>query len=175
MSHFPVAVLVPGDLDDPKAIIQAVENAVAAYDENTRVEPYPVYLEDHDIECITKYHGQLTAETITDYAGGVGAGQDDNGWYYLSTYNPKSKWDWWEVGGRWSNRLPGDTALVRELPDGYETFAIVTPDGQWFEKGKMGWWACVSNEKDAERWRAEFTEILSAFPDARVVQLDCHI
>lgn len=26
---------------------------------------------------------------------------DDGGIYEWSTYNPKSKWDWWEIGGRW--------------------------------------------------------------------------
>lgn len=26
---------------------------------------------------------------------------DDGGLYEWSTYNPKSKWDWWEIGGRW--------------------------------------------------------------------------
>ncbi len=26
---------------------------------------------------------------------------DDRGYYRHSTYNPRSKWDWWEIGGRW--------------------------------------------------------------------------
>lgn len=27
---------------------------------------------------------------------------DDGGIFEMSTYNPQSKWDWWEIGGRWT-------------------------------------------------------------------------
>uniref|UniRef100_UPI00052720DB hypothetical protein n=1 Tax=Streptomyces sp. NRRL F-6674 TaxID=1463877 RepID=UPI00052720DB len=27
---------------------------------------------------------------------------DDGRAYTVSTYNPKSKWDWWQIGGRWT-------------------------------------------------------------------------
>ena len=29
-------------------------------------------------------------------------GLDEEGVYRLTTYNPNSKWDWYEVGGRWT-------------------------------------------------------------------------
>lgn len=38
----------------------------------------------------------------------------------ISTYNPKSKWDWWCIGGRWSDMLPlknGDNADEGQLKD----------------------------------------------------------
>lgn len=43
---------------------------------------------------------------------------EDGRAYTLSTYNPKSKWDWYQVGGRWRNSLRlkpayvGDPAVV---------------------------------------------------------------
>lgn len=43
---------------------------------------------------------------------------DNQGLYEVSTYNPKSKWDWWSLGGRWAGRLllkPG----VEPLPNAY--------------------------------------------------------
>jgi len=30
---------------------------------------------------------------------------DGKGMYYMSTYNPKSQWDWYQVGGRWDGSL----------------------------------------------------------------------
>jgi hypothetical protein len=34
-------------------------------------------------------------------------------------------------------------------------FCLVDTDANWHEKGEMGWWACVSNEKDADVWDEE--------------------
>ena len=33
-------------------------------------------------------------------------GVDEEGLYRLSTYNPQSKWDWYQVGGRWRGFFP---------------------------------------------------------------------
>lgn len=44
---------------------------------------------------------------------------DKNG-NVISTYNPKSKWDWWEVGGRWSGAIPlknGENENLSQLKD----------------------------------------------------------
>lgn len=55
------------------------------------------------------------------------------------------------------------------------TFAVVK-EGQWFEKGEMGWWACVSNEKDQNDWNRQFNELLDGLPDDTVLTVvDCHI
>lgn len=54
-------------------------------------------------------------------------------------------------------------------------FAFVTPAGEWIEKGAMGWWATVSNEKNQDAWRAEATTVAERFPDHRIVTVDCHI
>ena len=34
----------------------------------------------------------------------------------LSTYNPKSKWDWYMIGGRWSNYIPGNEVKMSDIP-----------------------------------------------------------
>jgi len=55
------------------------------------------------------------------------------------------------------------------------TFAIVK-DGKWYEKGEMGWWACVSNEKDTKEWNQEFKKLLDEIPEDTILSLyDCHI
>lgn len=93
---------------------------------------------------------------------------------YRSTYNPKSKWDWFNIGGRWSGECHEDGLnifRVKELIG--STFAVVTPDGEWHERGKMGWWAVVSNEK--EGWDEEFKKLVAQYGDNYAVLVDCHI
>lgn len=163
-------------------------------------------------------------------------------------YNPNAKWDWVELGGRWTGAFklkerhafaatgqPGlqtlpakegyaDQALKRDIDFegmereglleasenwkkieelleagkktdayfhyGYEgekkeqyisyrtafhTFAILK-DGKWYEKGKMGWWGMVHNEKDVDKWSEEFNKLLSELPDDTLLSVyDCHI
>src|SRR5207253_2266062 len=45
------------------------------------------------------------------------------------------------------------------------TFAVVH-DGEWYERGEMGWWAMVSNEKSPKDWQAQFDKIIASLdPD----------
>lgn len=56
------------------------------------------------------------------------------------------------------------------------TFAVVTSDGKWHERGEMGWFACVSNEKDQSDWNREVSKLIDSLPDdARLTIVDCHI
>jgi hypothetical protein len=53
------------------------------------------------------------------------------------------------------------------------TFAVLK-DGQWYERGKMGWWACVSDEKN--NWEEEFNKLLESISeDTLLTVVDCHI
>jgi len=55
------------------------------------------------------------------------------------------------------------------------TFAIVK-DGQWFERGEMGWWGVVTNESDRSEWYAKYNELLNSLSDDTLLTLvDCHI
>lgn len=55
------------------------------------------------------------------------------------------------------------------------TFAVLK-DGQWYEKGEMGWWGMVSNEKDQSEWNNQFYELLESLPDNTLLSVyDCHI
>ncbi len=56
------------------------------------------------------------------------------------------------------------------------THAVLTEDGKWYERGQMSWWAVVINEKDEDKWNAEFQKLLESTPADRVLTLvDCHI
>lgn len=55
------------------------------------------------------------------------------------------------------------------------TFAFVK-DGQWVERGNMGWWGMVSNEEDMAEWQRKFSEMLDGLPDDTLLSvIDCHI
>lgn len=121
MSHFVVGVIVEKDLP----IKEQIENILAPYDENLEVDKYVcrdredileemldrrdslIDLDYDDLdeedqflvdaetdEDILKYYADFWAETELDEDGNE-----------LSTYNPNSKWDWYEVGGRWRDIL----------------------------------------------------------------------
>ncbi len=55
------------------------------------------------------------------------------------------------------------------------SFAIVK-DGRWFERGSMGWWGAVSDEKDKDAWESEFKQMFEGLPQtAHIAIVDCHI
>ena len=113
--------------------------------------------------------------------------EDEN---LLSTYNPESRWDWYSIGGRWDGFLhykdvePGleetNEAYIHELDMDYLLenipFCFVTEDGEWREKGEMGWWCSVSNEKPEETWKQQFRDYVKSLdPNCLVTVIDFHI
>ncbi|WNM70125.1 hypothetical protein [Myxococcus phage Mx1] len=57
----------------------------------------------------------------------------------------------------------------------FSVFAVVK-DGKWYERGEMGWWGVVSDEKDANDWKTEMKELLSGISDDTLITIvDCHI
>lgn len=55
------------------------------------------------------------------------------------------------------------------------TFAILK-DGEWLEKGSMGWWGIVSDEKGEQEWYDIAYKIMMDCPDDTLFSLyDCHI
>lgn len=55
------------------------------------------------------------------------------------------------------------------------TFAVIK-DGKWYERGEMGWWGAVSNEKSKELWIEEYYNLIQSLPDNTLLSVyDCHI
>lgn len=55
------------------------------------------------------------------------------------------------------------------------TFAVLK-DGKWYERGEMGWWGIVSDEKDKSKWDEEFSKLLDSLPPETILTVvDCHI
>jgi hypothetical protein len=121
-------------------------------------------------------------EHMKDWCGCEG-GIDSKGLYQLSTYNPKSKWDWYEVGGRWDGGLvttSGENtneAVCGEIDwkKSQIPFAFLI-NGKWIEKGQMGWFGMARNEKAETEWEEQVKKGVKALPkNTSVVVCDCHI
>lgn len=70
---------------------------------------------------------------------------------------------------------PREQYIAGQVAEAFITFAVIK-DGKWFERGKMGWWACVSGEKDPETWVSQFNNLLESLPfGTQITVVDCHI
>ena len=126
--------------------------------------------------------------TIDKFAKNYYGYRKINGRYgYMS--NSNAKYDWYVEGGRWSGYIfnkEGNTTnndLLTEV-DWDKTgvpFCYVKADGVWCEKGEMGWWAMVSNEKKVADWNEEFREYVQSLladeeaEEIEVIAIDFHI
>lgn len=108
----------------------------------------------------------------------VGLSKDPEMGRYGYWENPNARWDWYQIGGRWSTRFASNTRPVKQLTvtDTNDTpFAVVTPDGKWHEKGEVGWWGVVHNEREEQSWMDEVRSIYAQNQDKIAVVVDCHI
>lgn len=117
MSHFSVGVICKSP--------SAVDRLLAPYDENIEVEQYvsrtKAEIIEEGKECQRRLLADgkdehtsdewalkyLNAETDEDFynAERYADSEYDEDGNELTTYNPKSKWDWYSIGGRWSCEL----------------------------------------------------------------------
>lgn len=288
MSHFTVMVIG----NNP-------EDQLAPYDESIQTEPRVrgevseeekqrmiEYYKEKGIEYPT--FDELYEKKSVDWNGNSWE-KRDGVWVEVTTYNPKSKWDWYQLGGRWTGFLKlkegadgevGERGIMTtDAEDGYvdaalkkdidiegmrieeaekaakrydevmsyightepntpwdvfvekvknkeitideareqyhaqprlvaveenqkelgfmfdadrflvskeeyverarngalSTFALVK-DGEWYEKGEMGWFAMVSNEMDENEWNKKVNELLDTLEDDTLISIyDCHI
>lgn len=71
-------------------------------------------------------------------------------------------------------RLSREEYLARARRHAFLTFAVVK-DGKWYERGEMGWWAAVIDDK-GEAWVEEFERLIKDLPPTSwLTVVDCHI
>lgn len=121
----------------------------------------------------------------------------------VSSCNPVATVDWWRVGGRWDGwifgiereeassdgeggfnfgaehqKLENNCRRVSEIPIDdpyYVPFAIITPEGEWIEKGSMGWWGIIRDETSDAQWHETVKTVLAKYPEHLGVAVDCHV
>lgn len=71
----------------------------------------------------------------------------------------------------------GDKATYANMQSKFNPWALVTPDGKWYEQGRMGWFACSDSTNDSSVAFLEFFEktIKESNPEFYITVLDCHI
>lgn len=207
MSHFIVNLIIHEDRVNKRTI----EKMLAPYDENCAVEPYIVHRKNDAAKLHTEELNRLKGildrkdakynidvfkrryekiRKMTDlqyYHYYFDRAKKDKEGNILSTYNPNSKWDWWQIGGRFAGWLNPNADKLRSkikansCPTEYAIeqkkipFAFVTPDGKWTEQGNMGWFAIVKNEIPKQEWEKMVIVCYRKYPGHTVVQIDCHI
>lgn len=203
MSHFTVAVFTPEQpsQDQLAAILQPWHE----YECTGVDDQYVIDVDVTDeMRADFEKHGE-EGQTFEDFVPYWNSEKVNAKGRVIRRTNPNAKWDWWTVGGRWTGLLrmkaganavlgyrawcaspaetgTSDQARVSDIDleamaaGGHplRTFAVVK-DGEWFEKGKVGWFACVSDAKAEDQWTDEFDKLLAASGDAWLTIVDCHI
>lgn len=247
MSHFTVGVFLDGT--------KTLEELLAPYQENNMGDCPKEFMEFNDVtdECTKEYQDEsdeikIKYSTLENYIEEYhGYKKDEEFGRYGYWENPNKKWDWWQIGGRWSfsllvkndaervidrfqknNSVDGygwvDAAKVKDIEfklmaeqnktnfekrweeaknendvkrcfifgikNGdtkesfigrnveFSTFAVITSDGKWHEKGKMGWWAMSSETLEEEKeWNDSYydTFFKNVSPELVFCVVDCHI
>ena len=70
----------------------------------------------------------------------------------------------------------GREKYIKQQSDGACVPFAFVKDGNWVEKGDMGWFGCVSDEKDQSDWNSEFNKMMALVSDDTLITVvDCHI
>jgi|GEM_PF-2097096 len=204
MAHFKVLVILPPDTSNAE---EKVRNLLSPYYSELGVEPYKEYLDIAAVEKEVKRLSTLPKERLQklaedmevssddleeiaklnlDWYEDESAGADEYGFYRMTTINPQGKWDWYsfiEAEPRESATPIRYPCQVVELPE-VVPYALVTPDGQWYEVGgevsvqafMRIYLNCDVNMSEAEvNWNLKVQETLACYPDCLAVGLNCHI
>lgn len=193
------------DLQVEEYVVHTKEEAIqiAITDHNENYEQASKHINDDSLsEYMFNYYNKILAKGISltkEQAWeivkewGYKIDENDN---LISNYNPDSKWDWYCIGGRWDgylylketdsegNRIGVNNAYMNEIDWDYMfeqnrcPFCYVTEEGDWIERGDMGWFGCVSNEKDSDIWETEFKNYIKSLDpedNLLVTVVDFHI
>lgn len=187
MSHYSVAVFHRED--------QNIEDLLAPYNENIEVAPYIQFTKQQAVDYARKHFpaycdGKTDDECYKYMAEDYSDDMIDKDGNLYTTYNPKSKWDWYEIGGRYSGMLldkidgySTDFGRIREIDfpfDQDEYNAALRFWDVWIAKTKMpnneeSQYPSRYNEDYHIKWygnRQEYAEECGNFSTYAVITLD---
>jgi hypothetical protein len=136
------------------------KQALDAHPEAARPLTWPEVLEKHGVENVDSARAEYNAQPQIATWKGIAEAHD----WQETRCDPVR-----DLG------FDIDALVARERRRAPVPFAFLHA-GEWHEKGRMGWFAMVSNEKDVDGWCAEWERVWDALPpDARLTCVDCHI
>lgn len=134
-------------------------------------------------------NAHATAEDWAEQYHGYAYSDVHDGWGYW--HNPVAKWDWYEIGGRWSGFFRTqdgrtcDAVRVKELSEEQlhrlTTLAFIDKDGEWHERSTLGWWGMSTMDPSGwevlsglsfsgEKWEQEMSR--EWLPGTREISLE---
>jgi len=177
--------------DDP-------EDALTPFADYVKVDRYRAYLEPADVASMAEHYGipaedlSALSERLPDWSGADG-GVEVGRLFFWSTENPRSKFDWFEVGGRfsgyfrllqpipaaWWRRLLGrgpidrvNRARKREVDVSVivaDPPASLLYDGTWHEC------PLTDDRSKLAEWQGTFERLFVSVPsDAQLTAVDVH-
>lgn len=119
------------------------------------------------------------AEIASDYI----SGKDNNRQKYLDLYNAQERVQKLKnsdvEGVIWEKSEDYNISKEEYIQNAWNraisSYAIVY-NGEWYQKGTMGWFGFSSDEMSQEEWNNKVTELIDSLTDdTRLTMVDCHI
>lgn len=165
--RFQVFVIISATISD---IVGIVEQLMLPYDSERPVLPYRVDITDQEMAFVAQQHSlspddPAVREKLSDWWE-YPFYRDEQGYYYISSDNPKGHWDGWI--------LHNVQADVYQLPDApissVDPLAVVTPDGVWHEMPYQ--WDETTQQIALRQHLVQ--QLFAQYPAHVAVLLDCH-
>lgn len=166
MSHFTVGVILKVDGNESEEMLeQKLLDALLPYQENNMGDVEKEYLEfvsvhDEYEDYYKEYENFSNIyRTFDDYMESCGFEKDEETNEYGYWENPNAKWDWYQIGGRWS-QLPLKETGKEAKPFTKLKFIDFSVDKEEYKKAERFWEIVVEgNEpKDGEKLPFDITE-----------------
>jgi len=113
----------------------------------------------------TFYHGQTALLRFKELLPKL---RDDS----IFTKEEKDELAWMDLE---EVQCSGEEFTLKARDQAIAPFALIK-DGKWYQKGEMGWWAVITDEKDQDNWNKECNKLLDECSEDALISLyDCHI
>lgn len=122
------------------------------------------------------YRGEVHLPGVNDLNRRIGKVRE----YQRSLPSDESGKDyfWWDLDD-WQRILclSKEEYIAHRVAQFYTPFAVLTVDGQWNERAKMGWWGNTSDEQmTSQAWVKLISSWIRGLdPDLYISMVDCHI
>lgn len=189
MAHYTICAIFPADSDETAskmknlcetnkdglmdALGKKLEKPLSKFDRDFEVKPYRVDMPSNEIDDMIERYNEtdlnILAGKMDDWNGGKG-GVDGKILYYYTTENKNGKFDGWGVYDVMpAKELLSNLDEMERVPQ-----AILLPDCTLVESETWFYVVSEKNVDDFNEWVDKVRNILSEYPNALAVLIDCH-
>lgn len=152
------------------SVFETIKDAGISYDDALKTWLAFIDAKPADFEAFEAQRGN--EDGIKAYAAWIDAMTDDHPVKVFYRGPLSNCWGGWGAGIPETCRDP--KAWIEEAP-AISCYAMLI-DGEWNDRGEMGWFGISSGEDEARDWDSEFSAKLESLaPEKWVVVVDCHI